>query len=120
MSQDCCNEDVLAAWIVTCQSTKVSESFGLVCELCSVWTSSRGWRSSLPVVAALVLPLDQAHVDERENHSNARECNFDSCSSCVAGAFRLGEEISGADTRRRLVLVWRSRMVGQEATYATA
>jgi hypothetical protein len=94
----CYSGDIWTLKVVLARLTKVAESFSLICVFRSVRTGSRRRRPSLPFITTSVLPFDQAHIDECEEHAGSGECHFNSRSSCVSWAFRCREEISRADT----------------------
>jgi hypothetical protein len=94
---------------MVCRLTDVTEPFSLICVVGGVRASAYCWRSSLSLVTTSVLPPDQAHVDEREDHSSGRECNFDNRALGVPRTVGGREEISRADTRWLLALISRDR-----------
>jgi hypothetical protein len=100
----CCDGDVWATHIISVHLTKVTESFSLICILRSVRAGSWGRWSSLFPITTSVLPFDQTHVYECEEHASSGECHLDSRSSCVSWTFRRGEEVSRADSEMMVSL----------------
>jgi hypothetical protein len=94
----------MLAWL-----TKVAEPFSLICILRSVRTSS--WRrgSSFSSIATSVLPFDQPHVYEREEHASTGQCDLDGGSPCVSGTFGCREEVSRTDARQESVFDLKGR-----------
>ena len=100
--------------------TNITESLSLISVIGSIRPSPRCRRSSFPLVTASVLPFDQAHVQESEDHASDRERDLDACSSSVSRTFGRREQVSGADAEWWLVDVddWKAGM--RTKTYATA
>jgi hypothetical protein len=71
---------------MTHASTKVSEALRVICVLRSVRTRSRRWRAPFSPITASILPSDQAHVRECEDHASSGKSNLDSGSTSVARA----------------------------------
>jgi hypothetical protein len=90
----CYGGDIWTIKVVLARLTKVAESFSLICVLRGIRASSWRWRSSLSLITTSVLPLDQTHVDECEEHTSSGERHLDRRSSCVSWALRCREEVT--------------------------
>lgn len=82
----------------------VTEPFGVVCIIRSVRSASCCWRPAFSFVTASILPSDQAHVCERENHAHSRKCHLNDSSSSVPWTLGRREKITRADARLQSVL----------------
>ena len=120
-----CITALVTAEIKLICSSNVTESLGLVCIVGSVWSRAWRWGSSFFPVTTSVLPSDQTHVKEREQHADCRKPDFHGHTSGVSWTLRLWEQISGADTLsvvshasptswRRLGSLTRQLVLGQQ------
>lgn len=81
-------DEIYQAAIATLPSlTNITEALGLVSVVSSVRPRPRRRRTSFPLVTASILPSDQAHVHESEDHASNRERDLDARSSCIPWTF---------------------------------